>query len=75
MQVAELRLNRSSGTVTPIGSCSRWFLPRGNLTPVRLTSEQAASLAGALTGIVLEQGRATWGLAGERDRPGPGDLS
>jgi hypothetical protein len=37
----------------------------GRISHVRLTHEQAASLAGALTGIVLEQGAATWGLAGE----------
>ena len=37
----------------------------GRISHVRLTHEQAATLAGALTGIVLEQGAATWGLAGE----------
>ncbi len=37
----------------------------GRISHVRLTHEQAASLAGALTGIVLEHGTATWGLAGE----------
>ena len=37
----------------------------GRISHVRLTHEQAASLAGALTGIVLEHGTAAWGLAGE----------
>ena len=32
----------------------------GRISHVRLTHDQVASLAGALTGIVLEQGVAAW---------------
>ena len=37
----------------------------GRISHVRLTHDQVASLAGALTGIVLEQGVAAWGLLDE----------
>ena len=37
----------------------------GRISHVRLTHDQAASLAGALTAMVLEHGTATWGLASE----------
>ena len=37
----------------------------GGISQVRLSHDQVATLAGALTGLVLEHGAAAWGLAEE----------